>query len=235
MKKLSGIFAVSMIAIMTAGAARADIAATTYVDTQVGTRVAIDQGTTNASKAVVTDAKGQVTVGAVEKGMLADDVQTSLGKADTALQAADISGKVDVDQKVENKDKAVITDATGQITTGKIASGMIADDAVTTVKIKDANVTAAKLAADAVTTAKITDKNVTKAKLADDVQTSLGKADTALQAADIEGKQDKLTTDETIAQLAKGTKDTTKVGNYALTLKVAEGGAKTLVWEYIGR
>ncbi len=235
MKKLSGIFAVSMIAIMTAGAARADIAATSYVDTEVGTRVKIDQGTDNASKAVVTDAKGQVTVGQVEKGMLADGVQTSLGLADTALQAADIAGKVDVDQTAANKDKAVITDATGQITTGQIASGMIKDGAVTTAKIADTNVTTAKLADDAVTTAKITDKNVTKAKLADDVQTSLGLADTALQAADIEGKQDKLTTDETITQLAEGTSDATKVGNYALTLKVAEGGAKTLVWEYIGR
>lgn len=47
------------------------------------------------------------------------------------------------------------------------------------------SVTATELANNAVVTAKIADGNVTKAKLATDVQTSLGKADTALQAASI--------------------------------------------------
>lgn len=47
------------------------------------------------------------------------------------------------------------------------------------------SVTATELAADSVVTAKIADGNVTKAKLATDVQTSLGKADTAVQEADL--------------------------------------------------
>lgn len=47
------------------------------------------------------------------------------------------------------------------------------------------SVTATELASNAVVTAKIADGNVTKAKLATNVQTSLGKADTALQAASI--------------------------------------------------
>lgn len=47
------------------------------------------------------------------------------------------------------------------------------------------SVTATELASNAVVTAKIADGNVTKAKLATDVRTSLGKADTALQAASI--------------------------------------------------
>lgn len=47
------------------------------------------------------------------------------------------------------------------------------------------SVTATELAADAVVTAKIADGNVTKAKLSTDVQTSLGKADTAIQEADL--------------------------------------------------
>ena len=51
---------------------------------------------------------------------------------------------------------------------GKVVVGMLATDAVETLKIKDANVTAAKLAADAVETAKIKDANVTAAKLATD-------------------------------------------------------------------
>ena len=51
-------------------------------------------------------------------------------------------------------------------------STTIATDAVTTTKIKDANVTTAKIAAGAVTTAKIADKNVTADKLADDSVTT---------------------------------------------------------------
>ena len=54
----------------------------------------------------------------------------------------------------------------------KVVNTMLVDDAVTTVKITDANVTTAKLADDAVTTVKIIDANVTTAKLADDAVTT---------------------------------------------------------------
>ena len=47
------------------------------------------------------------------------------------------------------------------------------------------SITATELAADAVVTAKIADGNVTKVKLSKDVQASLGKADTAIQEADL--------------------------------------------------
>lgn len=47
------------------------------------------------------------------------------------------------------------------------------------------SVTATELAENAVITTKIADKNVTKAKLSDEVQTSLGKADSAVQLADV--------------------------------------------------
>lgn len=47
------------------------------------------------------------------------------------------------------------------------------------------SVTATEIADAAIVTAKIADGNVTKAKLSKDVQTSLGKADTAIQEADL--------------------------------------------------
>jgi hypothetical protein len=62
------------------------------------------------------------------------------------------------------KDDAVTT---VKITDGNVTTAKLANDAVTTVKITDGNVTTAKLANDAVTTVKITDGNVTTAKLAD--------------------------------------------------------------------
>ena len=175
-------------------------------------KVDVAQGSSAASKAVITDASGNVTTGTITSGMITDgtittsdisstagitksqlasDVQTSLGKADTALQEhQDISGKVNVAQGSSAASKAVVTDSSGNVTTGTIATGMIANKAVTAAKIADSTITSTQLANNAVTTAKITDANVTKAKLASDVQTSLGKADTALQAADITGKQD---------------------------------------------
>lgn len=59
------------------------------------------------------------------------------------------------------------------------------DDHEISATIVAGSITATELASNAVTTAKIADANVTKAKLASDVQSSLGKADTALQKADI--------------------------------------------------
>jgi len=60
------------------------------------------------------------------------------------------------------------TASNAQIVAGAVGATELATDAVTTVKITDANVTAAKLATDSVTTVKILDANVTTAKMADD-------------------------------------------------------------------
>ena len=143
---------------------------------------------TQLANNAVTTAK--ITDANVTKAKLASDVQTSLGKADTALQAADITGKVDVAQGSGAASKAVITDSSGNVTTGTIATDMIEGKAVTAAKIADSTITSTQLANNAVVTAKIKDANVTKAKLASAVQASLDKADSALQAADITGKQD---------------------------------------------
>lgn len=61
---------------------------------------------------------------------------------------------------------AVLRESGGAIGFGTVAAGGLAADAVTTVKILDANVTAAKLATDSVETAKIKDLNVTTGKMA---------------------------------------------------------------------
>ena len=53
------------------------------------------------------------------------------------------------------------------VVNGNLDDDNLANDAVTTAKITDLNVTTGKLAANAVTTAKITDLNVTTGKLAD--------------------------------------------------------------------
>ncbi len=65
-----------------------------------------------------------------------------------------VEAKVTTAQGSTNANKAVITNSSGSITTGTIATGMITD----------LNVTTAKIAASAVTTAKIADSAVTAAK-----------------------------------------------------------------------
>ena len=102
--------------------------ATTKYNTEVGTVTASNMGTTATT--VVTAIK---------------EVK---GAATAAANAA--AAKVATAQGADNKDKALITNASGNVTTGTIATGMI------------------------------TDKAVTKAKLETTVQTSLGKADAAL-------------------------------------------------------
>jgi len=66
--------------------------------------------------------------------------------------------------------------------TGTISTAQIADDAITTAKISNVNVTTAKIADDAITTAKILNANITTAKIADDAVTADKLADTAVSA-----------------------------------------------------
>ena len=158
----------------------------TAVDAPGDGSVTFTKGTTLGSlatkdavtSALITD--GTITTSdisstaGITKGQLASAVQTSLGKADTALQShQDISGKLNIAQGSSAANKAVITNSSGSITTGTITSGMITDGTITT---SDISSTA----------------GITKGQLASAVQTSLGKADTALQShQDISGKQDK--------------------------------------------
>ena len=69
----------------------------------------------------------------------------------------------------------VMSEVVGQIT--------VADDAVTTAKILNANVTTAKIADDAITSAKIADDAITSALIADDAITSALIADDAITTA----------------------------------------------------
>ena len=209
MKKLTaGIFA-TLLAVVSTGAANAEIASSGYVDEQVGTRVAQKQGTNNG--VLTTSATGQVQVSTGIAQSQVTGLETALGaKADadnvydkstadgkfqtignltttvnatpaqasdtkypsekavsTAIQGltGDVTGKVDVDQGAEDANKAMITDGTGNVVTGQIATGMIANQAVTAAKIADGTVTETQLSAS--------------------VNASLDLADSALQDTDV--------------------------------------------------
>jgi hypothetical protein len=92
-----------------------------------------------------------------------------------------------------------------------ITSNELETDAVTTIKILDANVTANKLATDSVTTTKIADTNITSGKLATDSVTT---------AKIVNGNVtvDKLATDSVItAKIVNGNVVTSKIADANVT------------------
>lgn len=158
MKKLSGLLAVSLVAVMMAPAARADIASTGYVNKNM-------------------EAKANKKIASAQLDSNDDTGYPTVAAAFSIANIALGDQAVIKQQGTTSANKALITNAKGTVETGLITKDMIADKAVTTGKIADANVTSAKIATGAVTadklganaviTAKIADANVTTAKIAD--------------------------------------------------------------------
>ena len=123
MIKSKGIFAVSFIAMMVAGGAYANIASQGYVDQQIDTRQVAGDYATN-------DALGTVRTTATNAQSAADAAASA---AATAQQTA--NAKVSTAQGSSAANKAVITNASGNITTGTISSAMITDGTITNADI----------------------------------------------------------------------------------------------------
>jgi hypothetical protein len=159
------------------------------LSTSLSGKVNVAQGTDNKDKVLITNA----TTGNVEttKFIHSDGYSANATDKDTTIPSVEVvedivltaaGNYVAYNQTADNKDKAMITNAAGQVVPGQIATGMIADSAVTTdkinakavtaAKIADSTITATQLASNAVTTAKIKDANVTAPKLADGVVAS---------------------------------------------------------------
>lgn len=95
------------------------------------------------------------TVSATNMGTKATTVVGAIKEISSAVSATD-GAAVKTDQGAANKDKAVITDNNGKVTTGTIATGMIADSAVTSAKIADGTIVNADIASNAaIATSKI--------------------------------------------------------------------------------
>ena len=137
MKRLTSILAISVIAVMSAGAARADIASTTYVVDKVSPVSA--KADTNAGEIATLKSGKQ------DKSAMVDSTSENLSEtndtnyptvaavytiAANAL-GTQVNNKLDKKFTGEaNKSKAVITDANGAITTGTISSAMITDGTI---------------------------------------------------------------------------------------------------------
>ena len=138
MKRLTSILAISVIAVMSAGAARADIASTTYVDNKV--LPVSTKANTNASEIEKLQSGKQDKSAMVGSGSdKLDDVNNNTNYPTVAavytITTSALGGQVNnkLDKKFTgeaNKNKAVITDDNGAITTGTISSAMITNGTI---------------------------------------------------------------------------------------------------------
>ena len=171
------------------------------------------------------------TVSAANMGTTATTVVGAIKEIKDAVSTTD-GAAVKTDQGTTNKDKAVITDSTGKVTTGQIATGMIADNAVTTGKIAAKSVTTAKIADGAVGATQLGANAVTSAKIADG---TIVNADISTSAAIAQSKIAGLTDALAAKFVAPGTSATSTDGTYTLTMKVVPNQPPTYAWEKIGR
>ena len=170
------------------------------------------------------------TVSAANMGTTATTVVGAIKEIKSAVSATD-GATVKTDQGTMNKDKAVITNSTGKVTTGQIANSMIATGAVNGDKIAASAVTSAKISDSAVTTDKIAASAVTSAKIADG---TIVNADISDSAAIAQSKISGLTDALAAKFVAPGTSATSTDGTYTLTMKVVNN-QPTYAWEKIGR
>ena len=110
----------------------------------------------------------------------ANAIATLQGNVQTIQNTLDGLGALAHKDTVAEADIDANAVTTAKIKDANVTEGKLASNAVTTAKIKDANVTDAKLAANSVTTAKIVDKNVTTAKIADSAVTATQLASNAV-------------------------------------------------------
>ena len=209
MKKLTaGIFA-TLLAVVSTGAANADIASSGYVDEQVGTRVAQQQGTNNG--VLTTDESGQVQVSTGIAQSQVTGLETALNAkadADNVYDKSTADGKFqtignlttsvnatpaeasDTKYPSEKAVSTAIQGLTGDVT-GKVDVDQGAEDAnkamITdgTGNVVTGEIATGMIANQAVTAAKIADATVTETQLSTSVNASLDKADSALQDSDV--------------------------------------------------
>ena len=230
MKRLTSILAISVIAVMSAGAARADIASTTYVVDKV-TPVS-NQANTNAGEIATLKSGKQ------DKSAMVDSTSENLSESnDTnyptvaavytiAANALGTQVNNKLDKKFTgdaNKSKAVITDANGAITTGTISSAMITDGAVTSAKIADGTIADADIADNAA---------IAQSKISG-LTTSIADAKSAGTAAASALNTYKTSNDAALGKVKKTADDTAAAVNnettgLAATKKIADANAEKL-------
>ena len=141
-----------------------------------------------AATLTVTNAKAADTVsvltgvGTTTVNNVATSTDASTVTGTVNLAAVDTTANTTTDVYTTDKVDSLVGAKQNKLTHADNAGSGISISSAGVISLAEGGVGQANIASNAITTGKIEDGNVTKQKLATDVQTSLGKADTALQA-----------------------------------------------------
>lgn len=245
MKKLSGLLAVSLVAIMMAPAARADIASTAYVDNK-DTAIRNDMEA-KANKATKNYTSGSITqypsikvaedIAKIAAGAAVGNyaLKTELKEEADARGQADTAIKADIKK---NADAITVINNSAVMNSGatKAKIDAIATNTTAAANAKSA-ADAAQTTANAAVVANTAITGSTKTKITYDAK-GLVTGGSDLTAADIPtlatSKISGLDTVLAAKFVAPGTSAISTDGTYTLTMKVADG-KPTYAWEKIGR
>ena len=128
MKRLTSILAISVIAVMSAGAARADIASTTYVDTKAAANAKEIAKKENVANKVVSG-------GDMEAALKAADADTKYPTLKAALEVAQVAAGAATAELGTLASKDSVSNAlidANAVTSDKIANGTITNDDIAT-------------------------------------------------------------------------------------------------------
>ena len=205
MKRLTSILAISVIAVMSAGAARADIASTTYVDTKVSAKQ--DKLGYTAENTANKVASG----GDMEKALDATDADTKYPTLKASLEIAQIAA------------------GAATATYGELAT----HDTVSTDLIDNGAVTSAKIADGTIVNADIADNAAIAQSKISGLTASIADAKEAGTAATTALNSYKTSNDTALAAVKKTADDTASAVNnttsgLAATKKIADDNAKKL-------
>lgn len=216
MKRLTSILAISVIAVMSAGAARADIASTTYVDNKVSpVSTKADNNVAEIAKLKKNKedvANKVVSGGDMEKALAATDADTKYPTLKATMEIAQIAAGAETGKLKElaNHDT--------------VSTNLIDDGAVTSAKIKDGTIVNADIAADAaIATSKISGLDTAlagkQAKLTDAQLKAANSGITADKVTTYEGYDAKITAAQTTANAKEASANKTKTYDAAATDK----------------
>ena len=149
MKRLTSILAISVIAVMSAGAARADIASTTYVDNKVSpvsTKANTNASDITALKSGKQDKLGYTAENAANKVVSGGDMEKALAATDADTKYPTLKAALEVAQIAAGAATATYGELANHDT---VSTNLIDDGAVTSAKILDGTIVNADIAADA--------------------------------------------------------------------------------------
>lgn len=149
MKRLTSILAISVIAVMSAGAARADIASTTYVDNKVSpvsAKADTNAGEIATLKSGKQDKLGYTAENAANKVKSGGDMETALKAADADTKYPTLKAALEVAQVAAGAATANYGELANHDT---VSTDLIDNGAVTSAKILDGTIVNADIAANA--------------------------------------------------------------------------------------